>query len=172
MHFFIALSFRSNDANLLQCCNYFNHRGSMVWLDRNVLKHFNKMNGNSLLCRGFIRSGHRQYTYVVRNLSLTASYSALIFSQTLVKDKSDCCLYWIVQASTSKRIETPADVRSSFHEIMLQFCFSSRGGKHIQFGRFSKRTPYFNNMKSKRETGTIKFVLSCVTFKPYDCLIE
>ena len=44
----------------------------------------------------------------VRNFLLTAGYSAMIFAQTLIKDKSDHHLHWLAQASTSKVIETPA----------------------------------------------------------------
>ena len=44
---------------------------------------------------------------VIRNLPFTITFSALIFTQTLTKDKGDCCFLWLTQASTSKHIETP-----------------------------------------------------------------
>ena len=59
--------------------------------------------------RGFItsRSPAVYRRLFVRNLSLTAGYSALIFTQTLVKDKSVRSLHWLAQSSTAKVIETP-----------------------------------------------------------------
>ena len=68
-------------------------------------RHLLKLSGVSL------EAGHRRYAaiYVVRSLPLTSVFSALIFTQTLVKDMSDHCLPWLAQASTctSKVIETP-----------------------------------------------------------------
>ena len=66
--------------------------------------------------------GHSPVVYrrlFVRSWPLTAGYSALIFTQALVKDKSDRYLHWLAQASTLKGIETPA-----FHDdiqVTIQF---------------------------------------------------
>ena len=43
----------------------------------------------------------------VRDLALTPGYSALSFTQTLVKRKSDCRLHPLAQTSTLKVIEIP-----------------------------------------------------------------
>lgn len=45
---------------------------------------------------------------VVRNLPLTTDRSALILTQTLIKDASDRCFLWLTQPPTSKRVQTPS----------------------------------------------------------------
>lgn len=45
---------------------------------------------------------------VVRNLSLTTDRSALILTQTLIKDASNRCFLWLTQPPTSKRVQPPS----------------------------------------------------------------
>ena len=54
-------------------------------------------------------AGYRRPTAVcvVRNLPFTTGYSALIFTQTLTKDKGDHRFLWLTQEPASKHIENP-----------------------------------------------------------------
>lgn len=57
----------------------------------------------------------------VRNLPLTADYSALIFTETFIKNGSDRCFLWQTQAPTSKLIETPALIQKLTKILPLFF---------------------------------------------------
>ena len=58
---------------------------------------------------------------VVRNLPFTAGYSALIFTHTPIKDKSDGCFLWLTETPTSKCFETPEMADLCFEKFVLNY---------------------------------------------------
>jgi len=82
--------------------------------------------------QGFILSrAYRSYTtvYVVRTLPLVVGYSVMIFTQALIKDKSDNRFLWLSQAPASKHIETASkNIKTS---VSWKMVWSS--GEFIQY---------------------------------------